>query len=174
MAGPAPPGVATPATWVRAGEAAGQAPVRPNDGTKRTKTARTREVSFITLLCSQKTRPMRGRQWVGWGGPRGRSRRPWDISPHGSAFGHQRRRRSGLGCEWMGSVRSLDDPDWLRLVHGCPDATAFHLPPWAPAVAETYGFRPFVFVVGGVGRSAVPRPTVLEVRGPVGRRPPVS
>src|SRR5260370_36301322 len=113
---------------------------------------------------------MRGRQWVGWGGPRGRSRRPWDISPHGSAFGYQRRRRSGLGCEWMGSMRSLDDPDWLRLVHGCPDATAFPLPAWSPAGAETYGFRPFVFVMAGAGRAAVARQPVMAGRDLIGRR----
>src|SRR5260370_35496099 len=115
---------------------------------------------------------MRGRQWVGWGGPRGRSRRPWDISPHGSAFGYQRRRRSGLGCEWMGSMRTLDDPDWLRLVHGCPDATAFHLPAWSRAVAETYGFRPFVFGMEGAGRSGVARLAGMAVPG-LRRRPPL-
>jgi CelD/BcsL family acetyltransferase involved in cellulose biosynthesis len=74
----------------------------------------------------------------------------------------------------MASVRSLDDPDWLRLVHGCPDATAFHLPAWSQAVAETYGFRPFVFVMEGVGRSAVAGQPVMEVRDLIGRRRLVS
>jgi len=74
----------------------------------------------------------------------------------------------------MGSVRSLDDPDWLRLVHGRPDATAFHLPAWSQAVAGTYGFRPFVFVMEGVGRWAVAGQPVMEVRDLIGRRRLVS
>jgi len=37
-----------------------------------------------------------------------------------------------------------DDPAWLDLVAEAPDATAFHLPAWARAVAGTYGYSPAV------------------------------
>lgn len=33
-----------------------------------------------------------------------------------------------------------DDPAWLDLIAEAPDATAFHLPAWARAVAGTYGY----------------------------------
>jgi len=70
----------------------------------------------------------------------------------------------------MGSVRRLDDPEWLRLVHDNEDATAFHLPAWSHAVAETYGFPSFVFVLEDAGGQAVAGLPVMEVRDLLGRR----
>ncbi|HKF74934.1 MAG TPA: GNAT family N-acetyltransferase [Candidatus Dormibacteraeota bacterium] len=39
-----------------------------------------------------------------------------------------------------------DEPEWLDLVAEAPDATVFHLPAWAHALAETYGFPTAVLV----------------------------
>ena len=74
----------------------------------------------------------------------------------------------------MDSVRSLDDLDWLRLVHDNQDATAFHLPAWSRAVAETYGFPSFVFVIEDAGGRAVAGLPAMEVRDLLGRRRMVS
>ena len=49
--------------------------------------------------------------------------------------------RNGVPSE-HGHLAELpdDDPAWLELVAEAPDATAFHLPAWARAVAGTYGY----------------------------------
>jgi CelD/BcsL family acetyltransferase involved in cellulose biosynthesis len=45
------------------------------------------------------------------------------------------------------AVLTLDDPRWSVFVEQQPDATAFHRPGWARALAASYGFEPFVVAV---------------------------
>ena len=74
----------------------------------------------------------------------------------------------------MATVRSLDDPDWLRLVHDREDATAFHLPAWSRAVAETYAFPSFVLMVEDAAGRVIAGLPVMEVRDLLGRHRLVS
>jgi CelD/BcsL family acetyltransferase involved in cellulose biosynthesis len=62
-----------------------------------------------------------------------------------------------------------DDPAWLDLVAEAPNATVFHLPAWARALAGTYGFSTAVLVDrDGSGRVAAGVP-VAHVRRLAGR-----
>ncbi|HEY8300995.1 MAG TPA: GNAT family N-acetyltransferase [Jatrophihabitans sp.] len=63
-------------------------------------------------------------------------------------------------------VLDLTDPRWTAFVATHPDATPFHLPAWATAVADCYRFRAFALtalspsgsVLAGMPVVAVPRP----------------
>ena len=66
------------------------------------------------------------------------------------------------------------DPDWLRLLRQSDSATAFHLPAWASAVSETYGFPSFVLARRGLDGGLQAGLPVMEVRDLVGRRRLVS
>jgi CelD/BcsL family acetyltransferase involved in cellulose biosynthesis len=58
----------------------------------------------------------------------------------------------------------LASPAWLAFVRGHSEALAFHLPAWAEAISDCYGFEPFVLAVGdGNGRLLGGLPTI-EVR----------
>lgn len=61
----------------------------------------------------------------------------------------------------------LDDPDWLRFLRQRPDATAFHQPWWAEAVASCYGFAARALVVRRDGSilAGVPFTTVRGITG---------
>jgi CelD/BcsL family acetyltransferase involved in cellulose biosynthesis len=72
------------------------------------------------------------------------------------------------------AIRSVDDPDWLRLVNDSRDATAFHIPAWSSAVSESYGFSSFVLAMQGLDGRVVAGLPVVEVRDLLGRRRLVS
>ena len=62
-----------------------------------------------------------------------------------------------------------DDPAWLDLVAEAPDATAFHLPAWARAVAGTYGYPSAVLAyrdLSGRVAAGVPVARVRRFSGP--------
>lgn len=64
----------------------------------------------------------------------------------------------------------LDDPRWLRLVSTDPAATPFHLPAWARAVTDTYGYRGFVLAQRAPGGELTAGIPVVELRNGLGAR----
>jgi CelD/BcsL family acetyltransferase involved in cellulose biosynthesis len=63
----------------------------------------------------------------------------------------------------------LADPAWTAFVNRCSEATVFHHPAWAAAVAETYGLTAFLLALPGDGGLDHALPCV-ELRGLTGRR----
>jgi len=63
------------------------------------------------------------------------------------------------------SVRAIDDPQWLAFLKSQPQATAFHHPAWARALAETYGFRPLVLADAEAGGAIVAGLPLLDLGG---------
>lgn len=63
------------------------------------------------------------------------------------------------------------DERWVAFVDSSPDANIFHHPAWINLLAESYGYRPFVVVVGdqkGEIKAGLP---LMEVKSPLtGRR----
>lgn len=66
------------------------------------------------------------------------------------------------------SELDIDSDAWARFVESQPQATPFHRPEWALALAEVYGDRPFVFALEVSGRVVAGLPA-LEVRRPFRR-----
>lgn len=66
---------------------------------------------------------------------------------------------------------AIDGDEWMAFVAGRPDATPFHHPAWATAIAGCYGFEAFALAArrpGGHGLlGGLP---VIELRSPLSRR----
>lgn len=59
---------------------------------------------------------------------------------------------------------AIDDAEWSAFVAGRPEATPFHHPSWAQALAECYGFRAFALVARGPDGAIAAGLPVVEVR----------
>lgn len=62
----------------------------------------------------------------------------------------------------------IDDPQWCELASSHPDATPFHLPGWANAIAECYGFTATALVVSDESGALVAGIPVVAVRSLTG------
>jgi CelD/BcsL family acetyltransferase involved in cellulose biosynthesis len=61
-----------------------------------------------------------------------------------------------------------DDPAWLDLVAAAPGATVYHLPAWARAVADTYGYRTAVLADVDDSGAMAAGAALVRVRRPSG------
>src|SRR5438270_1742078 len=69
----------------------------------------------------------------------------------------------------MSGPVSSEDPRWLGYLEAQPEATPFHHPAWSRALAQTYRFRPLVFLQTDASGAVVAGMPLLEVPGPMRR-----
>src|SRR5207302_10728836 len=67
----------------------------------------------------------------------------------------------------MSGPVSSEDPRWLGFLEAQPEATPFHHPAWSRALAETYRFRPLVFLQTDASGAVVAGMPLLGVPGPL-------
>ncbi|TMD81794.1 MAG: GNAT family N-acetyltransferase [Chloroflexi bacterium] len=66
---------------------------------------------------------------------------------------------------------AIDDPRWTAFIASQPDATLFHHPAWVQALAEAYGYDPFLIIHADEDGNIVAGMPVLDVRSALrGRR----
>ena len=66
---------------------------------------------------------------------------------------------------------AIDDPRWTAFIESQPDATLFHHPAWVQALAEAYGYDPFLIIHADEDGNIVAGMPVLDVRSALrGRR----
>jgi len=66
---------------------------------------------------------------------------------------------------------SPKDENWLAFLEARPESTVFHHPGWLDALADSYGYRPFIIAACENGGRVMAGLPLMEVRSPVtGRR----